>query len=92
MKSGEFRGASKIRIRKGIYKKKYLVKIFKWDLFKRNYNEEVRVNFLIQKNSEEIQPKMHRENPRIARERIKFSGNSEETIRKDIFIYLSLMI
>ena len=56
MKSGEFRGASKIRIRKGIYKKKYLVKIFKWDLFKRNYNEEVRVNFLIQNNSEEIQP------------------------------------
>ena len=64
MKSGEFRGDSKIRIRKGIYKKKYLVKVFKWELFRRNSNEEVRVNFLIQKNSEEIQSEMHRENPR----------------------------
>ena len=76
MKSGEFRGDSKIRIRKGIYKKKYLVKVFKWELFRRNSNEEVRVNFLIQKNSEEIQSKYSERIQEIPQE------NSEEELNK----------
>ena len=76
MKSGEFRGDSKIRIRKGIYKKKYLVKVFKWELFRRNSNEEVRVNFLIQKNSEEIQSKCIERIQEIPQE------NSEEELNK----------
>ena len=83
MKSGEFRGDSKIRIRKGIYEK-----IFgegpQMGIIQRNSNEEVKVNFLIQQNSEKIQYKCIERIQEIPQENSEeeLQVNSEEIFRQ----------